>query len=48
MKRVVFHLIILMVVASLCIGAFFFVQRIFQIPFRSANACLSEINFVSI
>lgn len=42
MKRVVFQLVILMVVASLCIGAFFFVQRILQIPFRSANDTLHE------
>ena len=42
MKRVVFQLIILMVVVSLCIGAFFFVQRVLQIPFRSANDALHK------
>ena len=42
MKRVVFQLVILMVVASLCIGAFFFVQRILQIPFRTANDALHQ------
>ena len=42
MKRVVFQLVILMVVASLCIGAFFFLQRILQIPFRSANDALHK------
>jgi hypothetical protein len=42
MKRVVFQLVILMVAASLCIGAFFFVQRILQIPFRSANDTLHK------
>jgi len=42
MKRVVFQLVILMVAASLCIGAFLFVQRILQIPFRSANDTLHK------
>ena len=42
MKRVVFQLVILMMVVSLCIGAFFFVQRIFRIPFRSANDTLHK------
>ena len=42
MKRVVFQLIILMVVVFLCIGTFFFVQRILQIPFRSANDTLHK------
>jgi len=42
MKRVVSQLVILMVAASLCIGVFLFVQRIFQIPFRSANDTLHK------
>ena len=42
MKRIVFQLIIVMVAASLCVGGFFFVQRIFQIPFRSANDALHK------
>ena len=42
MKKFVFQLVILMVVVSLCIGAFFFVQRILQIPFRSANDALHK------
>lgn len=42
MKRVVFQLVILMVAASLCVGAFFFVQRVLQIPFRSANDALHK------
>ena len=42
MKRVVFQLIILMVAAALCIGAFFFVQRVLQIPFGSANDALHK------
>jgi hypothetical protein len=32
----------MMVMATLCVGGFFLVQRIFQIPFRSANDTLHE------
>lgn len=42
MQRVVFQLLILMVTVTLCVGAYFFVQRILQIPFRSANDALHE------
>ncbi len=41
-KKIVFQLVLLVVVAALCLGGFFFVQRILHIPFRSANDALHE------
>jgi len=39
-KRISFQLAILMVIASLSVGGVFFLQRVLQIPFRSANDAL--------
>jgi hypothetical protein len=41
-KKGVFQLVLLVVMVALCSGAFFFVQQIFKIPFRSANDALHE------
>jgi hypothetical protein len=41
-QKIVFQLVIWVVVAGLCVGAFFFLERILQIPFRSANDALHE------
>jgi len=41
-QSIALQLIIWVVVAALCLGVFFFVQRILEIPFRSANDALHE------
>jgi len=41
-KRIVLQLVLLVVIATLCSGGYFFAKRILQIPFRSANDALHE------
>ncbi len=41
-QKIVSQLVVWVVVGVLCVGAFFFLERILQIPFRSANDALHE------